>query len=93
VVAETLEQAQAAAEQLHVEYDVEPHDVILRADHAGYYVPDHVNPNFPSETHTGDVDAAFGQAAFAVDQWYATPAEHNNRWSPTRPPPTGTMAG
>jgi len=82
VVAETLEQAQAAAEQLHVEYDVEPHDVVLRADHPGSYVPDHVNPNFPSETHTGDVDAAFGQAAFAVDQWYATPAEHNHPMEP-----------
>jgi xanthine dehydrogenase YagR molybdenum-binding subunit len=82
VVAETLEQAQAAAEQLHVEYDIEPHDVVLRADHPGSYVPDHVNPNFPSETHTGDVDAAFGQAAFAVDQWYTTPAEHNNPMEP-----------
>ena len=82
VVAETLEQAQAAAEQLRVEYDIEPHDVVLRADHPGSYVPDHVNPNFPSETHTGDVDAAFGQAAFAVDQWYATPAEHNNPMEP-----------
>jgi xanthine dehydrogenase YagR molybdenum-binding subunit len=82
VVAETLEQAQAAAEKLHVEYDVEPHDVVLRANHPGSYVPDHVNPNFPSETHTGDVDAAFGQAAFAVDQWYATPAEHNNPMEP-----------
>ena len=35
VVAETLEQAQAAAEQLHVEYDIEPHDVVLRPDHPG----------------------------------------------------------
>jgi xanthine dehydrogenase YagR molybdenum-binding subunit len=82
VIAETLEQAQAAAEQLHVEYDIEPHDVVLRADHPGRYAPDHVNPDFPSETHAGDVDAAFGQAAFAVDQWYATPAEHCNPIEP-----------
>jgi xanthine dehydrogenase YagR molybdenum-binding subunit len=82
VVAETLEQAQAAAEQLHVEYGIEPADVVLRPDHPGCYAPDHVNPRFPSETHTGDVDAAFGQAAFAVDQWYATPAEHNNPMEP-----------
>ena len=82
VVAETLEQAQAAAEQLRAEYDIEPHDVVLRADHPGSYAPDHVNPDFPSETHAGDVDAAFRQAAFAVDQWYATPAEHNNPMEP-----------
>jgi xanthine dehydrogenase YagR molybdenum-binding subunit len=82
VVAEKLEQAQAATEQLRVEYDIEPHDVVLRPDHPGCYAPDHVNPDFPSETHAGDVDAAFGQAAFAVDQWYATPAEHNNPMEP-----------
>ena len=82
VVGETLEQAQAAAEQLHVEYDIEPADVVLRPDHPGSYVPDHVNPDFPSETHTGDVDAALGNAAFAVDQWYATPTEHNNPIEP-----------
>jgi xanthine dehydrogenase YagR molybdenum-binding subunit len=82
VVAETLEQAQAAAADLHIDYDTEPADVILRPDHPTCYTPELVNPDLVSETHTGDVDAAFGQAAFAVDQWYATPAEHTNPMEP-----------
>jgi xanthine dehydrogenase YagR molybdenum-binding subunit len=82
VVAETLEQAQAAAEQLHIEYETEPADVVFRPGHPTCYTPEHVNPDFPSETHTGDVDTAFGQAALAIDQWYATPAEHTNAMEP-----------
>jgi xanthine dehydrogenase YagR molybdenum-binding subunit len=82
VIAETLEQARAVAGATNVEYDVEPHDVVLRVDHPELYTPETVNPNFPSDTNTGDVDTALAGAAHVVDQTYETPAEHNNPMEP-----------
>jgi xanthine dehydrogenase YagR molybdenum-binding subunit len=82
VIAESLEHARQAADELTVRYDRAPHDVDFRADHPGMYTPDKVNPNFPSRTNTGDVDAALAQAAHVVDATYRTPAEHNNPMEP-----------
>jgi xanthine dehydrogenase YagR molybdenum-binding subunit len=82
VVAESLEQARAAAQALRVSYAEEPHDVVLRTDHPQLYTPEKVNPNFPSETTSGDVDAALASAAVTVDEWYSTPAQHNNPMEP-----------
>lgn len=78
VVASALEQARAAADALPVRYDPEPHDVLLSADHPGLFAPDHVNPNLPTDTLTGDVDAGLARAEVTVEQTYSTPAEHNN---------------
>jgi xanthine dehydrogenase YagR molybdenum-binding subunit len=82
VVADTLEQARAAADALPVSYAEDPHDVILRSDHPGMYAPGHVNPNYVTDTVTGDVDAALAGAAALVDETYSTPAEHNNPMEP-----------
>jgi xanthine dehydrogenase YagR molybdenum-binding subunit len=82
VVASTLEAARAAADALPVDYDAEPHDVLLSADHQRLFAPDHVNPNFPTDTHTGDVDGGLAGAEVVVDQRYSTPAEHNNPMEP-----------
>ncbi|MDQ6851645.1 MAG: xanthine dehydrogenase family protein molybdopterin-binding subunit [Actinomycetota bacterium] len=82
VVATSLEQARAAAELLRIDYAEQAHDVVLRIDHPDMYTPEKVNPNFPSETVSGDVDAALGKARFTVDQTYQTPAEHNNPMEP-----------
>jgi xanthine dehydrogenase YagR molybdenum-binding subunit len=82
VVAETLEQARAAADTTTVEYVEEDHDVLLRTDHPQVYTPDVVNPNFPSETSAGDVDAALRDAVVSIEGTYATPAEHNNPMEP-----------
>jgi xanthine dehydrogenase YagR molybdenum-binding subunit len=82
VVASTLEQARAAADALRVSYDAEPHDVLLSADHPRLYAPDHVNPNYPTDTLTGDVDAGMARAEVTVDETYSTPAEHNNPMEP-----------
>ncbi|HEY2043197.1 MAG TPA: xanthine dehydrogenase family protein molybdopterin-binding subunit [Jatrophihabitans sp.] len=82
VLAETLEQARAGAEALHVGYAPAEHDVMFRADHPHMYTPDHVNPNFPTETVVGDVDAAIAAAEVTVDATYSTPAEHNNPMEP-----------
>ncbi len=82
VVAASLEQARAGAETLVVHYDTEPHDVVWDTDHPGLFTPEKVNPNFPSESNTGDVDAALRDAAATVDEQYTTPAEHNNPMEP-----------
>jgi xanthine dehydrogenase YagR molybdenum-binding subunit len=82
VVASTLEQARAAADALRVSYDAEPHDVLLSADHPRLYAPEHVNPNYPTDTLTGDVDARMARAEVTVDETYSTPAEHNNPMEP-----------
>jgi xanthine dehydrogenase YagR molybdenum-binding subunit len=82
VVAETIEQARAAGELVHFGYEETEHDVVLRTDHPDVYTPEKVNPNFPSETSAGDVDAAFAAAAFTVDQTYRTPGEHNSPMEP-----------
>ena len=82
VVASTLEQARAAAYALPVSYEAQPHDVLLSADHPRLFAPDHVNPNYPTDTLTGDVDAGMARAEVIVDQTYSTPAEHNNPMEP-----------
>ena len=82
VVASALEQARAAADALLVRYAAEPHDVLLSADHPKLFAPDHVNPNLPTDTLTGDVDAGMARAEVTVDQTYSTPAEHNNPMEP-----------
>lgn len=82
VVAETLEQARAAAEAISVLYDVADHDVQFRSDHPDVYVPDHVNPNSAAVTDQGDVDSAFAAGPIRIDEEYRTPAEHNNPMEP-----------
>jgi xanthine dehydrogenase YagR molybdenum-binding subunit len=81
-VAETPEAAREAADLVRIDYAPEGHDVALTADHPKLYTPETVNPNFPSETAEGDVDAALAQAAVVVDETYTTPAEHNNPMEP-----------
>jgi xanthine dehydrogenase YagR molybdenum-binding subunit len=81
-IAETLEAAREAAGLVRIEYAAEDHDVELSVDHPKLYTPEKVNPNFPSETSEGDVDAALAGAAVVVDETYSTPAEHNNPMEP-----------
>ena len=82
VVADTFEAAQEAARVLRIEYDAEEHHVVLREDDPGLYTPSKVNPNFPSDTHEGDFDAAFAEAPVSVDRTYRTPTEHNHPMEP-----------
>ncbi|MDH2426283.1 xanthine dehydrogenase family protein molybdopterin-binding subunit [Sphaerisporangium sp. TRM90804] len=82
VVAETYEQACEAARLLRVQYEERPHDVALRVDHPGMYRPDHVNPDYPTDSSLGDPEAALASAAVVVDATYATPAEHHNPMEP-----------
>ena len=69
-VAKTLEQAQAAAAAIRVQYDVEPVNVSTELnDPEGK--PD-------VQSHRGDPDTAFPSAPVQVDATYSTPAETHN---------------
>jgi len=57
-VAETIEVARQAAEAIVVRYVEQPHSVVLRADSSDLYKPEHVNPNYETDTASGDVEAA-----------------------------------
>ncbi|PZG14766.1 xanthine dehydrogenase family protein molybdopterin-binding subunit [Nonomuraea aridisoli] len=82
VVADTYENARAAAAVVRVDYDPDDHDVSLRADHPGLYKPDHVNPAYPTDTEKGDIEAGLARAAAVVDVTYETPVLHNNPMEP-----------
>jgi xanthine dehydrogenase YagR molybdenum-binding subunit len=82
VVADSLPIARRAAALLRIDYEPEPHDVELRADHPGMYKPDKVNPAYETDTEQGDFAAGFAAAAVTVDVTYRTPAEHNNPMEP-----------
>ncbi|MEV4576215.1 xanthine dehydrogenase family protein molybdopterin-binding subunit [Nonomuraea jabiensis] len=81
-VADTYENARAAADAIVVEYDQDLHDVALRADHPNLYQPETVNPGFPSDTVKGDVEAGLNAAETVVDVTYTTPVLHNNPMEP-----------
>jgi xanthine dehydrogenase YagR molybdenum-binding subunit len=82
VVATSSEQARAGAEALQVEYQPEPHDVEFAAEHPKMFTPDHVNPDYATETVKGDVEKALAEAEFTVDATYSTPTEHNSPMEP-----------
>ncbi|MFG1966936.1 xanthine dehydrogenase family protein molybdopterin-binding subunit [Nonomuraea sp. NPDC049028] len=82
VVADTYENARAAAREVRVTYEEDPHDVRLRGDHPGLYRPDKVNPFYPADTEKGDLAAGLAAAAVTVDVTYTTPAVHNNPMEP-----------
>jgi xanthine dehydrogenase YagR molybdenum-binding subunit len=81
VIAERLEIAQEAAALVRIEYDELPHDVELRADHAGFFMPDDVLGS-PADTSEGDLEAALAASAVTVDAWFSTPAAHANPMEP-----------
>jgi xanthine dehydrogenase YagR molybdenum-binding subunit len=73
VVADTYEQARAAANLVDVTYAAEPgrFDFAKRLDHA--YAPKTVNAGLPTDSAVGDFEGAFDGAEVKVDQTYATP--------------------
>ncbi|GAA1689349.1 xanthine dehydrogenase family protein molybdopterin-binding subunit [Nonomuraea maheshkhaliensis] len=82
VVADTYENARAAAAAVRVDYDPDDHDVTLSAGHPGLYKPDVVNPGFPTDVGKGDVEAGLAEAATTVEVTYETPVLHNNPMEP-----------
>ncbi len=77
-LAETLEAAREMAALTTVEYEQEPHDVVLRPEHPKLLEPEVVNPSYPSRTERGDPDGALAEAEVVIDRTYSTPAQHNN---------------
>ncbi|WP_405592232.1 xanthine dehydrogenase family protein molybdopterin-binding subunit [Streptomyces sp. NBC_01092] len=79
VVAETPEQARAAALALSVSYDEEPHDTDFSLDHPGSQP---ALPAFGGDANVGDVDAELAASAVVVDERYRTPEEHGSAMEP-----------
>jgi xanthine dehydrogenase YagR molybdenum-binding subunit len=71
VVADSYEQARAAAGAVKVEYDPETPNVSLD-------LGDGFNESMQEESKRGDVDAAFAGAPVKVDETYITPVETHN---------------
>ena len=73
VLAETFEQARAAANLVDVSYASESgrYDFAARLSHA--YAPKAVNAGLPTDSAVGDFDGAFQGAEVTVDQTYTTP--------------------
>ncbi len=78
VVAETPEQARAAADALTVTYEAEPHDV-APADRPDAYPAD---GHMPGTTEKGDLEAELAASAHVVDAEYTTPEEHHAMMEP-----------
>ncbi len=70
VVAETLEQANAAADAVHVEYAAETPNVALDLSDGW--------KTLKEESHRGDAEKAFAAASVQIDETYVTPAETHN---------------
>ncbi|MFD1657744.1 xanthine dehydrogenase family protein molybdopterin-binding subunit [Streptomyces caeni] len=79
VVAETSEQARAAAEALVVHYDERPHDVAFPAAHPDGYPADGF---MPAVTEKGDLESELAASAVVVDAQYTTPEEHHSMMEP-----------
>lgn len=82
VVAETPEVARHGAGLLRIEWAEEAHDARFAADRTDLYAPEQVNPDYPTDTAQGDVDAALAAAPVTIDRTYTTPTQHNNPLEP-----------
>ncbi|MBT2235497.1 xanthine dehydrogenase family protein molybdopterin-binding subunit [Nonomuraea sp. NEAU-A123] len=79
VVAETLEQAQAAAHVLPVTYDEEPHDTNFTADHPAGRPAMTI---FDEPVDVGDVEAELAASSVVVEERYRTPEEYHSAMEP-----------
>jgi xanthine dehydrogenase YagR molybdenum-binding subunit len=82
VVAETFEQAQAAAARVQVEYKSEPGEYELHAAAARAENPGHVSTGEPADSAVGDFDSAFAAAPIRIDAKYTTPHQHQAAMEP-----------
>ncbi len=82
VVADSLENARAAAAALRVEYDSAEPDVQLREDHPGLYTPEVANAGEPAVRERGDFDGAYAAASVRTDATYTMTALHNHPMEP-----------
>jgi xanthine dehydrogenase YagR molybdenum-binding subunit len=73
VVADTWEQARAAARLVRVTYEEEPgrFDFAARLDQA--YAPAAANAGLPTDSAVGEFESAFANAELRIDRHYGTP--------------------
>jgi xanthine dehydrogenase YagR molybdenum-binding subunit len=83
VVAETLEQAQAAASAVHVSYKSSEAATSMDAALSQAYAPKHFrNGQRPPDSNRGDPDGTFNSGAVKLNATYITPIEHHNPMEP-----------
>jgi xanthine dehydrogenase YagR molybdenum-binding subunit len=83
VVAETLEQAQAAASAVRVHYTRGEATTSMDAVLGQAYAPKQFrNGQRPPDSNRGDPDGTFNSGAVKVDATYITPIEHHNPMEP-----------
>ena len=80
VVADTFEQARAAAKDVEIRYDSAPHAVVL--DPVTATEPEFLNGFKPAHTEYGDFDTAFAGSAVRVDTVYETPHQNHAQMEP-----------
>jgi len=73
VVADTLVEAQAAANLVRVEYDIQPGKFDLAAAEDQAYAPKQLVLGTPTDSAVGDFDAGYASAPIQVDVHYRTP--------------------
>ncbi|GLK81263.1 xanthine dehydrogenase family protein molybdopterin-binding subunit [Methylopila turkensis] len=77
VVADTFEQARAAADLVKVTYEAEPHAIGLEEHLRDAYAPQTINVGMPTDTEVGDFEAAFAVAPVKVDETYHVAQQHH----------------
>jgi xanthine dehydrogenase YagR molybdenum-binding subunit len=83
VVAETFEQANAAASRVRVQYRRDEANTVMDSEMAQAYPPKEFrNGQRPPDSGRGDADATFSTGAARVDATYVTPMEHHNPMEP-----------
>jgi xanthine dehydrogenase YagR molybdenum-binding subunit len=83
VVAETLEQAQAAASAVHVTYHRGEAATSMDSMLDQAYAPKQFrNGQRPPDSTRGDPDGTFNSGAVKIDTTYVTPVEHHNPMEP-----------
>ncbi|MFE1346303.1 xanthine dehydrogenase family protein molybdopterin-binding subunit, partial [Streptomyces sp. NPDC058757] len=82
VVADTPENARAAADDLRVDYAPEEHDAGPAEGHPRLYTPEKANGGYPAVRERGDFDTAFADSAVRVDATYTMTALHNHPMEP-----------
>lgn len=92
VIAETSEIARHAAGLVRIDYEQQPHEVVLSADGDNLVKPAHC-ANFgndngdlmdgsPADSVVGDAEAALATATISFDATYSTPMIHHNPMEP-----------
>src|SRR5262249_34352346 len=82
VVAETFEQARAAAALVRVRYTPAPGDYDLHAAAPRAENPGHIGDGGPADSGTGDFQSRFAAAPVKIDAAYRTPYQHSAPMEP-----------